>query len=186
MSKRAAFLDRDGTVVEEVNYLTRDEQLRLEPGAAGAMRRLREAGYLLILITNQSGVARGMLTEEELARVHRRLGEMLSAVGAELDGTYYCPHLPGAEVGEYDLDCACRKPKPGMILKAAEEHGVDLAASVMFGDSERDVESGKEAGCRAVLIHHGDEPEETRADYSAKDLAEGVDALLAGRLASAP
>ena len=186
MSRPAAFLDRDGTVIEEVNYLTRVEQLRLEPGAANAMRRLRGAGYLLILITNQSGVARGMLTEEDLAGIHRRLSEMLSAEGADLDGAYYCPHLPGAEVGEYDLECACRKPKPGMIHKAAEEHGIDLAASVMFGDSERDVEAGKVAGCRAALIHHGDAPDETRADYSAKDLSEAVDALLAGRLEVRP
>lgn len=177
-TRRAAFLDRDGCVIEEVDFLTRAEQLRLEPGAADAMRRLRDAGYALVLITNQSGVARGMLTEDELCGIHGHLESMLAGAGVTLSAIYYCPHLPGAPAKEYDQVCSCRKPEPGSILRAAKDHDLDLAASIMIGDSERDVEAGRRAGCRTVLLHHGSPPETTAADWTARDLAEAVERLL--------
>lgn len=176
--RRAAFLDRDGTVVEEANYLTRPGLLRLEPGAAAALRRLKDAGYMLILVTNQSAVARGMMTEAELAKVHERLAAMLAEERVSLDGVYYCPHLPDGEAPEYAQECGCRKPAPGMLLRAARERGVDLAASIMIGDSERDVEAGRRAGCRTALLHHGRPRVRTAADLVAVDLAEAVEAIL--------
>ena len=176
----AAFLDRDGTVIEEAHYLADQAQVRLAPGATQAMRRLREAGYLLIMITNQSGVGRGLLTEAELDKIHQVLNEMLAAEGAALDDIYYCPHLPGAAVEAYDMDCNCRKPAPGMILAAAEKHGVDLKRSVMIGDAERDVEAGVAAGCRAILLAPDGEPESTAADFAAKTMTEAVERFLGG------
>ena len=177
----AAFLDRDGTVIEEAHYLAHEAQVVLAPGAAAAMRRLREAGYLLVMVTNQSGVGRGILTEEELARIHALLNEMLAAGGAALDDIYYCPHLPGAPVKEYDRECDCRKPGAGMLLAAAEKHGVDLERSVMIGDAERDVQAGAKAGCRTVLLAPDGAPESTVADFTAKGMEEAVERLLGER-----
>ena len=174
----AAFLDRDGTIIEEVNYLTRPEDLRLEPGALDALRRLREAGYLLIVVTNQSAVARGMITERELASLHGLLERKLAQGGVRLDGIYYCPHHPDSDLAEYAASCDCRKPEPGMLLRAAADLGVDLGRSVMFGDSERDVEAGRRAGCRTALLHHGSPPAGTEADLSAVGLADAVARLL--------
>ena len=174
----AAFLDRDGTIVEEVNYLTRAEDMRLESGALAALRRLREAGYLLIVVTNQSAVARGMIAEAELAALHERLEGMLAEEGVRLDAIYYCPHHPESDRPEYARSCECRKPEPGMLLRAAAELGVDLPRSVMFGDSERDVEAGRRAGCRTALLHHGRPPSAASADLSAVDLADAVAQLL--------
>ncbi len=146
------FLDRDGTIVADVDYLTRPEELRLLPGAAEALRLLRAAGYLLILVTNQSAIARGWLTEEDLEAIHRRLNEMLAASGTGIDACYHCPHLPDGEVGRYAVECSCRKPEPGLLQRAAREWGIDTAQSWAVGDSERDVEAGRRAGCRTVLL----------------------------------
>lgn len=176
----AAFLDRDGTIIEEAHYLAHEAQVLLAPGAAKAMRRLRDAGYLLIMITNQSGVGRGILTEEELGSIHDLINKMLATEGAALDDIYYCPHLPGAAVKEYDKECDCRKPGPGMILAAAEKHGVDLARSVMIGDAERDVEAGAKAGCKTILLAPDGEPESTVADFTAETLGEAVERFLRG------
>ncbi len=147
MGLKAAFLDRDDTIIRDVGYLADPEDIELLPGAIEGLRALSQDGYLLILATNQSGVARGFFTIERLSEIHQRLETLLLGQGVALDGVYFCPHLAEGSVAPYDISCECRKPSPGLILRAAEEHGVDLARSVMIGDSERDVESGRRAGC---------------------------------------
>jgi len=173
--RRAVFLDRDGTIIEDMDYLTRSEQIRLLPGVPEALRRLREAGYLLIVVTNQSAIARGWLTEDELHAIHADLNELLSGNGAAVDAFYHCPHLPDGDVPGYARACDCRKPEPGLILHGADDWGVDLAASWVVGDSERDIEAGRRAGCRTVRVGAGDR---TAADASAPDLAAAVDYIL--------
>ncbi|HRU05852.1 MAG TPA: HAD family hydrolase [Candidatus Brocadiia bacterium] len=180
-ARPAAFLDRDGTINVEVNYLRRVEDLALEPGAAAAVRRLNEAGLLVIVASNQSALARGMLSEEGLAEIERRMEALLAAEGARVDEWYYCPHLPDAAVEAFRKACDCRKPAPGMLLRAAEELGVDLGASVMIGDSERDVEAGRAVGAATVRVCHGRPPAQTAADFVADDLAGAVEWWLGRR-----
>ncbi len=179
MSKRAVFLDRDGTIVRGAEYLRTPEELELLPNAARAIKRFNEGGYLTVIVTNQSGIARGFFTEERLAEVHNRLLDMLSKEGARIDAIYYCPHLAEGTVEAYSIDCQCRKPRAGMLKRAAGEHDIDLSTSIMIGDTPADVMAGKAAGCRTVLVQtHGngfDMPEDP--DYTAKDLMDAV-ALL--------
>ena len=141
----AVFLDRDGTIIHDVGYLRDPEQVELLPGAAAALRELQQHGLALVVISNQSGVGRGFLSAEDLEMVHRRLEEVLAQHRIELCGAYHCPHAP------WDA-CTCRKPLPGMILRAADECGLDLARSFMVGDKPRDVAAGRRAGCRTVLL----------------------------------
>jgi len=150
--QRAVFLDRDGTIIEDVDYLTQIDQLRILPGVPQALRRLKEAGFLLIVVTNQSAVARGWLTEEKLAEIHAELNRRLKAEGAAVDAFYHCPHLPDGSVGRYARVCDCRKPAPGLFLRAAEEWGIDLSRSYAVGDAQRDVEAARRAGCFAILL----------------------------------
>ena len=176
----AAFLDRDGTLIEDVNFLTRAEDIRLLPGSIEGMKRLREAGYLLVIVSNQSSVARGMITEPELWRIHARLEQVLAEDGLTLDAAYYCPHHPEGALPEYAKGCDCRKPKPGMLLQAAKEHHIALTRSVMIGDSERDIQAGRAAGCRTVRISPGNRSD-AAADFTVRDLAEAARALAAAR-----
>jgi D-glycero-D-manno-heptose 1,7-bisphosphate phosphatase len=155
MPRKAVFLDRDGTLIEEVNYLAHPEQVRLLPGAANAVRELNNAGILAIVVTNQAGVARGYFPESRIAEVHSRLTELLAEHGARIDGFYHCPHHATEGAGEYRVECECRKPKPGMLLTAAREWDVDLARSWMIGDKPSDAEAGIAAGCRAILVQTG-------------------------------
>ncbi len=152
--KPAVFLDRDGTLIEPVPYLATPEEVRLLPGAAEAVRRFSDAGFLVVLASNQSGIARGLFNEAALSRVHERLVEVLSAEGASLDGAYYCPYLdgPDARVELYRLDSELRKPRPGMLFQAAKELDIDLEASWMLGDSPCDAEAGRRAGCRTIHV----------------------------------
>lgn len=139
----AVFLDRDGVLVEDVHFLRRPEQVRLLPGVADALRALAPT-RTLVVVTNQSGVARGYFTEDDLRAIHVRLLEVLAAEGAFVDALYACPHL--------EAGCDCRKPAPGMILRAAREHGLALDRSVLIGDAPRDVEAGRRAGVRSLLL----------------------------------
>ena len=151
----AVFFDRDGTLNVDVGYVTHLDQLRLLPRAAAAVRMVNEAGWLAILATNQAGVARKYFPEWMIGKVHEKLQEELAKKGARLDAVYYCPHLPDADEPAYRKDCPMRKPHPGMLLKAAEEHGADLARSFMLGDKYSDLQAGWAAGCRAILLLTG-------------------------------
>jgi D-glycero-D-manno-heptose 1,7-bisphosphate phosphatase len=173
--RRAVFLDRDGTIVEDMDYLTEIEQLRVLPGVPGALRRLKEAGFLLVVVTNQSAIARGRLTEQKLALIHAELDRRLAAEGAAVDAYYHCPHLPEGTVERYAQSCDCRKPAAGLFLRAARELGIDLARSYAVGDSERDVSAGRTAGCYAILIGGG---RSAHAQAHAADLAGAADVIL--------
>jgi len=150
--RRAVFLDRDGTIIREVGYLSDPEGVELLPGTVDALRKLKSAGFMLVVVTNQSGIARGYYGVDELAVVHRRLDELLSSQGAAIDAYYYCPHHP--QHGEV-RDCSCRKPRTGMAELAASEHGIALGGSYFVGDKATDVELGINAGGRSVLVLTG-------------------------------
>ncbi len=152
---RAVFLDRDGTICEEVGYLDSVERMRLIPRAGEAVRRINARGFKTIVITNQSGVARGYFTEKCLQTLHEELIRQLKEEGAYLDGIYYCPHHPEGEASPYRTICDCRKPATGLLLKAAEELDVDLHASYMIGDHYSDVECAHRAGARGILLLTG-------------------------------
>jgi histidinol-phosphate phosphatase family protein len=152
--KRAAFLDRDGVINQRPpagEYITRWEDLHILPGVAEAVSGLREAGFLVVVVTNQRAVARGLLADSELQSLHQRMRDALEKAGAKIDALYYCPH-------EKEPACECRKPAPGMLLKAASEYGIDLSASWMIGDSLIDMAAGKAAGCKTALIGDGETP----------------------------
>jgi len=152
--KRAVFIDRDGTINEEKDYLYRADEFTFIPGAPEAIRLLNEAGFLVIVVTNQSGVARGYYTEEDVHLLHRHIAAQLEQVGARVDAWSYCPHHPAGR-GSYALPCRCRKPLPGMLLEAAGRFEIDLQFSVMIGDKLVDVEAGRAAGCRPILVRTG-------------------------------
>jgi D-glycero-D-manno-heptose 1,7-bisphosphate phosphatase len=156
---QAVFLDKDGTLIENVPYNVDPERIRLSAGAAEGLRRLHAAGYRLIVISNQSGVARGFFPEAALAAVEGKLRDLLAEVGVPLAGFYYCPHHPDGVVPGLAVACACRKPAPGLILLAARDHGIDPARSWFVGDILDDVEAGRRAGCATVLIDNGNETE---------------------------
>lgn len=155
--RRAVFLDKDGTIIENVPYNVDPEKIRLSPGAAEGLARLQRAGYLLFVVSNQAGVARGYFPESSLQAVEERLRALLSAVGVSLAGFTYCPHHPEGSVEGFALACDCRKPAPGMILRLAAEHGIDPADSWMVGDILDDVQAGRAAGCRTILVDNGNE-----------------------------
>ena len=152
---RAIFLDRDGTMIEDVGYLDRLERLRLFPYTIDAVRLLNASGFKVIVVTSQNGIANGILTEEFLGETHAHLSGLFEASGGKVDGYYYCPHSPDATVERYRTDCECRKPKPGMILNAARDHGIDLAHSIVIGDRWRDIEMGLAAGTKVMLVETG-------------------------------
>ncbi|MGE9984360.1 D-glycero-beta-D-manno-heptose 1,7-bisphosphate 7-phosphatase [Desulfovibrio sp. SGI.169] len=148
--RRAIFLDRDGTLNQDTGYVHRAADWRWLPGVPDALARFKAAGWLLVVVSNQSGIARGMFGSAELHALERWLDEQLTPLGAAPDAWRHCPHLP-----EITGPCDCRKPAPGMLLRAAEEMGIDLAASWMIGDRMRDARAGLAAGCRAVLLRSG-------------------------------
>lgn len=151
----AVFLDRDGVLVVEAEYLSAVEQVRLVPGAAAAVRRLNDAGWPVVVVTNQSGVARGYFPEERVNEVHAHLAELLLTDGARVDRFDYSPFHPTEGVGEYRRDTDCRKPKPGMLVRSAAALGLDLANSWMVGDRRSDLEAGAAAGCKTILVRTG-------------------------------
>jgi D-glycero-D-manno-heptose 1,7-bisphosphate phosphatase len=149
MTGRAAlFLDRDGTVIEDTGYLSDPDQVRLLPGAVEGLSRLGRAGFALVLVSNQSGIGRGSITAIEAAAVHHRLLQDLDAGGVRFDGAYYCPHAPEA-------GCGCRKPSAALVLKAAGDLNIELAASFLAGDKITDLEAARRAGCRPVAFGSG-------------------------------
>lgn len=159
MKNKAIFLDKDGTLIPDIPYNVDLKLITLQADAIEGLKRLQAAGYLFIVVSNQSGVARGIFEENMLEGVEQRIRQMLSAHGIELTAFYYCPHHPEGVVPGLNTDCNCRKPEPGMLFTAAEEHHIDLGASWMIGDILNDVEAGNRAGCSTVLIDNGNETE---------------------------
>ncbi len=151
----AVFLDRDGTINVERDYLSDPDQLELIPGAAEAIAACNAAGLPVIVVTNQSGIARGMFDEERFHEITARLGELLAERGARVDATYYCPHHPEHGGARYARACECRKPQPGMLVRAAREHGLGTTRSWIVGDSLRDLEAGAAVGARGILVATG-------------------------------
>ncbi|MBI4494896.1 MAG: HAD family hydrolase [Chloroflexi bacterium] len=155
MARRAIFLDRDGTLIDDQCFAFRPERITLALGAGDALRAMAGADYALVVVTNQSGVARGYFGEAEVRAMHQRLRELLAEQGVQLAGCYYCPHLPDGVVPRYRVECPCRKPRPGMLLQAARELDLDLHVSWVVGDIWEDVLAGDAVGCRTVLVGHG-------------------------------
>jgi len=183
-TNRAVFLDRDGTLNEEVNLLHAVEGLRLLPGAGKAVARLNKLGFQVIVITNQPVVARGLCSEAKVNEIHDALRKLVAKEGGKLDGIYYCPHSKLAEVQEYRLECECRKPAPGLLKQAAKDHSLDLKASYMVGDMARDILAGQAAGCTTVLVQTGHAGQDLRegeaqADQVCADLAAAADWIAA-------
>jgi len=155
MATPAIFIDRDGTINEDIGYVSSPAELIIYPHAAEAVRLVNEAGLKAIVITNQSGIARGMYTEEMLCAIHKRMIEELARDGAIVDAIYYCPHHPRIGDERYRKACECRKPSPGMLTEAAREHDIDLARSYMIGDKASDINLATNAGARGVLVLTG-------------------------------
>ncbi len=164
----AIFLDKDGTLIENVPYNVDPARIRYAPGAEAALCRLAGLAVPLIVITNQPGIAFGLFAPDALAAVERRVEALFARCGARLDGFYACPHHPRGKVAAYACACLCRKPMPGLLQRAAVEHGVDLERSWFVGDILDDVEAGKRAGCRTVLIDNGNETEWARTPQNAR------------------
>lgn len=166
MGNRAVFLDRDGTIAPDVNYCSRPEDFELFPDVPQSIRMLNESGFKTVIITNQSGIARGYFTEETLALIHQKMKDELARGGASVDAIYYCPHHP-------DEGCDCRKPRTALFRRAARDLNIDFLSSFMIGDMEIDIKAGQEIGCKTVLVttgpqgYHGilDQP-----DYTADSL----------------
>jgi D-glycero-D-manno-heptose 1,7-bisphosphate phosphatase len=163
VKKKAVFLDRDGTINVERESLHKVEDFALLDGATEAIRRLRDAGFLVIVVTNQSGVARGYFGMDEVETLHRHLQSELARIGTQIDAFYICPHHPKEGMGAFRCECDCRKGKPGMLLQAAREHGIDLGRSYMVGDKVADVEAGLAAGCHPLLVLTGHGAKEAEA-----------------------
>ena len=182
MKHAAIFLDRDGTINEEVDFLVSHEHLRLISESAEAVREARKLGFKVFIITNQSGIARGMLTEKQLSDIHRTLLSKLQAQGASIDAIYYCPHHPDFGSGSFRRDCECRKPKPGMAVQAAHDFDIDLQKSFFIGDKMIDVQTGNNAGGNSILVLTGYGKQEldlcrqnsVRVDYVAADLYDAI------------
>lgn len=151
----AVFLDRDGTINVEKDYLIDPTEFEFIPGVPAALKKLQDAGFLLVVVTNQSGVARGYFSEAQVARLHQHMTDLLAEVGVSLAGIYICPHHPTAGSGDYLQDCDCRKGKPGMLQQAALELDIDLRQSFMVGDKEADILAGTAADCQTFLVRTG-------------------------------
>jgi D-glycero-D-manno-heptose 1,7-bisphosphate phosphatase len=182
MSDKAIFLDRDDTLIEDTGYINSPEQVKLLDGVAEALIELKGLGYKLVVVTNQSAIARGIVTEKVLGAIHNRLKQQLAEKNAFLDGIYYCPYHPDGVVAKYRKESDCRKPNPGMLLKAAEEMDIDLGQSWCIGNSISDVEAGLRAGCKTILIDLPShqlqlEPGQPRPDYKAVNIKEVVNII---------
>ncbi len=180
MSNKAIFLDRDGTLIEDPGYINNPKQVKLLDGAVEALNEFRVMGYKLVVVSNQSGVARGLLTEKVLSEIHNRLKQLLTEKGASLDKIYYCPYHPDGEVAKYRKESDWRKPNSGMLVAAAEEMDIELEQSWSIGNSGRDIEAGKRVGCKTILIegpllhHKSFDPAQAKPDYKAVNIKEAV------------
>lgn len=185
--QRAIFLDRDGTINKYVGFLRSADEFELIEGVAEAVQRINDCGYLCIVVTNQPVIARGEITVEELENIHNKMETLLGNKGAYIDALYYCPHHPDkgfeGEIESLKIDCDCRKPKPGMLLQASLDFNIDLTHSWIIGDGARDIQAGKAAGCKTVLISNDNEESSSDSDdfgqtLTAKSLFEAVEVIL--------
>jgi D,D-heptose 1,7-bisphosphate phosphatase len=185
---RAVFIDKDGTLVRNIPYNVDPARVELAPGAAHALQRLKARGFRLIVVSNQSGLALGRFDETALTIVEQRIQELLAPANVAIDGFYYCPHLPTAPVAKYARRCNCRKPRAGLMHRAAQEWDIDLPGSWLIGDILDDIEAGRRAGCRTVLIVNGNETEWRSAparvpDWYARNLGQAARLILAAEAA---
>lgn len=176
---KAVFLDKDGTLIPDVPYNVNPDLITIDEATIDALRLLKDEGFLLLLITNQSGVARGYFEEDALKGVWQKIQALLQPHGLAMDAFYFCPHHPDGNVEQYKLECDCRKPLPGLLLKAASEWEIDVNKSWMIGDILNDVEAGHRAGCSSILIDNGGETEWVQSslrtpDYTCKTLSEAA------------
>jgi D-glycero-D-manno-heptose 1,7-bisphosphate phosphatase len=185
--KRAIFIDRDGTISEEVGYINHPSRFRVFPYSANAIKLLNEAGWLAVLVTNQAGVARGYFSEDMIQTVHHQLEHDLQQGDARLDAIYYCAHHPSVGEPPYRFDCDCRKPKPGLIRRAAQELDIDLTQSWMIGDRYSDVELARNAGLSAAFVlsgygrgewEHQREGWQSKPDLVSENLLEAVRVII--------
>jgi D,D-heptose 1,7-bisphosphate phosphatase len=183
--KRAIFLDRDGTLNVDVGYLHKLDQLELFPWTGDALRLLKRAGYLLVIVTNQAGIARGLIAPDFVEKAHAEMRRRLQAAGADLDALYFCPHHPGGSVPALSIDCRCRKPSPGMIEDAVRDLGIDLKQSWVVGDKWLDVQLGHAAGTKSILVRTGwgaqqeqDRPAGQHVDAVCDNLIHAVSVIL--------
>lgn len=184
--QKAIFLDRDGTINEYVGFLRKEEDFRLIPGVSEAIKKINNSGYLAIVVTNQPVIARGEVTEEELEEIHKKMETLLGLDGAYIDDIYYCPHHPDkgfeGEIPELKIECDCRKPKTGMLEKAAREHNIDLSSSIMIGDSTLDIKIAENAGMQSVLLKTGQKGEDGKYEVSptliAEDLNDAINKII--------
>lgn len=181
---KAVFIDKDGTLIKDVSYNVNVDLIEFEPFAFDALKLLQKLGYLLVIVTNQPGIAFEYFTEKELENVHVFIMNALQQEGIRLHGFYFCPHHASGKLQAYAIACNCRKPKPGLLLKAAEDMNIDLETSWMIGDILNDVEAGKKAGCKTILINNGNETEwqldeSRKPDFIADDLLQAAQVVAA-------
>ncbi len=182
MADNAIFLDRDDTLIEDPGYINHPDQVKLIAGVPEALIELKELGYKLIVVSNQSGIARGMVTEKVLGQIHDRLKELLAEKGVFLDQIYFCPYHPDGAIEKYRKDSDRRKPGPGMLLTAADEMDIDLSQSWMIGNSDRDIIAGSRAGCKTILIYPSSQRKAIRhqpvkPDYEVVNIREAVNII---------
>lgn len=184
MKRKAVFLDRDGVINREVGVLSDVTRLRLLPGVAGAIRKLNQQGFLVVIVTNQPVVARGWLDEEGVKEMNNLLLKRLEKKGAKIDAVYYCPHHPEATLEQYRKRCLCRKPEAGMVFKATQDLNIDLEKSFMVGDMSQDVLAGERAGLKTVLVRTGyagkDAKYNAKPNFVSKNLVEAVNHITRG------
>ena len=177
---KACFLDRDGVLVEEVNYLGSPEQVNIFPESIRALQLLKDNNYKVIVVTNQAGVARGFFTEDSISEVHKEIDRQLTKYKLNIDHYYYCPHHPDGTVKKYAIDCNCRKPMPGMILQAVKDYDIDISKSFLVGDKVSDLMAAENSGCSAILVEtgHGKEHKKNALEKSFSVFANIEQAVL--------
>jgi D-glycero-D-manno-heptose 1,7-bisphosphate phosphatase len=182
---KAVFLDRDGTIIEDSGYINSPDQIKFIPGSIEAIKQLNQAGYKVVIISNQAGVARGLLSENMLQTIDKLIHRQVLSGGGHIDASYYCPHHPEHGAYPYKQVCECRKPHPGLIKRAVRDKNLELSGSFMVGDKSSDVETGKSAGVQTVFVRtgHGQAEEKKlkeKPDHRADNLAEAVRWILNG------